>query len=153
LTESVSVRRAQPADLDSLLALYTELAEGRDVSVPAAAPAAAPILAAIVADPARHLRVATVGGKAVGSVDMVVVPNVTHHGRPWAVVENVIVAEAHRRTGVGACLITVVLDEARAAGCYKVLLHSGKQRTWAHSFYRSLGFEAVAEGFKFYFDR
>lgn len=149
----MSVRRARPADLDGLLALYTELAEGRDGSVPAAAPAAGRILTAIVDDPARRLTVATVGGEVVGSVDLVVVPNITYHGRPWAVVENVIVAEEHRRTGVGARLMTAVLDEARAAGCYKVLLHSGKQRTWAHSFYRSLGFEAVAEGFKLYFDR
>jgi len=42
---------------------------------------------------------------------------------------------------------------ARAAGCHKAGLLSGKQRTQAHNFYRSVGYEPVCEGFKLYFDR
>jgi hypothetical protein len=37
---------------------------------------------------------------------------------------------------------------ARAAGCYKVQLPSGKRRVEAHEFYRSLDLDVVAEGFK-----
>ena len=43
------------------------------------------------------------------------------------------------------------IRRARAANCYKLQLISGKQRGPAHSFYRNLGLEAVAEGFKVYF--
>ena len=46
-----------------------------------------------------------------------------------------------------------LLEVARDAGCCKIQLLSGKPRAEAHAFYRSLGFEAVAEGFKLYFDR
>ena len=42
---------------------------------------------------------------------------------------------------------------ARTAKCHKVGLLSGKTRTDAHAFYRSVGYEAVSEGFKLYFDR
>ncbi len=45
-----------------------------------------------------------------------------------------------------------LIDLARAAGCCKVQLLSGKHRAEAHEFYRSLGLEPVAEGFKIYFD-
>ena len=46
-----------------------------------------------------------------------------------------------------------VIDAARSAGCYKVQLLSGKHRAAeAHEFYRRLGFEAVAEGFKLFSD-
>ena len=66
--------------------------------------------------------------------------------------ENVIVAAAYRRTGVGRALMQYAIDQARAAGCYKLQLTSGKQRAPAHAFYRSLGLDAIAEGFKIYFD-
>ena len=87
-----------------------------------------------------------------GTVDVLTVTNLTHGGRPWAVVENVVVAGAHRRRGIGRALMHEAMGQARRAGCYKVQLTSGKHRADAHAFYRSLGFEAVAEGFKAYFD-
>jgi hypothetical protein len=46
----------------------------------------------------------------------------------------------------------VVTELARTAGCCKLQLVSGKPRAEAHEFYRSLGLDAVAEGFKIYFD-
>jgi len=40
---------------------------------------------------------------------------------------------------------------ARDSGCYRIILNSDKRRTEAHHFYRALGFEASAEGFRLYF--
>jgi ribosomal protein S18 acetylase RimI-like enzyme len=93
-----------------------------------------------------------VDGDVVGTADLVVVPNLTHRGEPWAVLENVIVTSSHQRMGVGSALLEHLIDVARAARCCKIQLLSGKHRTWAHEFYESMGFEAVAEGFKLYFD-
>ena len=80
------------------------------------------------------------------------VPNLTHGCEPWAIVENVIVASAARRTGVGRALLGHLIELARKAGCYKLQLVSGKHRAEAHEFYRSMGLDAVAEGFKIYLD-
>lgn len=66
--------------------------------------------------------------------------------------ENVIVGEAIRGRGAGAALLEHLIDLARASGCYKVQLHSGKQRLDAHRLYRRVGFLPVAEGFMLYFD-
>jgi len=71
---------------------------------------------------------------------------------PWAVVENVIVSGEIRGRGAGTALLEHLLKLVPAAGCYKVQLHSGKQRVDAHRPYRRLGFWTVAEGFKLYFD-
>ena len=60
-------------------------------------------------------------------------------------------AQRHRRAGVGAALMRSALAEVTKAGCYKMQLHSGNQRSGAHAFYRAFGMEAVAEGFKIYF--
>jgi predicted N-acetyltransferase YhbS len=151
--DGIPVRRAGRNDIESLLALYTELAEGRNVAAPVPAAKSRPILDAIMADPMRHLLVATVGAEVAGSVDLIIVPNLTNHGRPWAIIENVIVAQAHRRSGIGKALMRCAIDEARLADCYKVQLLSGKekQRTAANTFYRSLGFNEVAKGFKIHF--
>jgi hypothetical protein len=43
------------------------------------------------------------------------------------------------------------VSRARESGCYKVQLMSDVRRGEAHSFYRSLGFEPSAHGFRLYF--
>lgn len=92
-------------------------------------------------------------GRIVGSADLAIMPNITHRGTPWGIVENVIVASSARRRGAARALFTEIERIARAAGCHKVGLLSGKQRAEAHDLYRSVGYEPVSEGFKLYFDR
>jgi GNAT superfamily N-acetyltransferase len=110
------------------------------------------VLAEILADPRRELTVAELDGRIVGTADLLVVPNLNHHSQPWAIVENVVVADAARRKGVGRALMEHLIALARDAGCCKLQLLSGKHRAPAHALYRSVGLEAVAEGFKIYFD-
>jgi GNAT superfamily N-acetyltransferase len=77
------------------------------------------------------------------------VPNLSHKGRPWAQVENVIVDASERGAGYGEQMMRFALDAAREAGCYKLVLTSNKQRDEAHRFYRRLGFRASHEGFRY----
>ncbi|HEV2371351.1 MAG TPA: GNAT family N-acetyltransferase [Streptosporangiaceae bacterium] len=150
--DPVLIRPATPDDLDDLLTLYREMAEGRPAAQPADARSARPIFQAILADPVRHLQVAAIGTHLVGSADMIIVANLPHDARPWAVIENVIVAASARRQGVATALMHRLMAIASSAGCYKVQLMSGKQRTPAHALYRKLGFTAAAEGFKIFLD-
>jgi GNAT superfamily N-acetyltransferase len=150
---NILVRRAREADLAEILSLYEELSGSQRTAAPGDRVTSEPVLAAILADPRRHLTVATVESQLVGTADLLVVPNLTHRGKPWAIVENMIVASAARRTGVGTALMSRLIELARGAGCCKLQLVSGKHRAEAHEFYRSLGLDAVAEGFKIYFDR
>lgn len=146
------IRRASPSDLSALLSLYGELAGAKVTAVGGDRASSEPLLTEILADPRRTLLVAVRGDQLIGTTDLLIVPNLTHRGKPWAIVENVIVAGTARRTGVGRALMEQVIELAREAGCYKLQLVSGKHRSEAHSFYRSMGLEAVAEGFKIYFD-
>ena len=146
------MRRARLSDLAALLSLYQKLAGEKRSALPAGAERAEAILREILEQPSRQLLVAEVDGKLAGTADMVIVSNLTHDGLPWAIVENVVVAEEHRRQGVARRLFEQLFETARAYGCCKVELVSGKHRTGAHAFYRSVGMAAVAEGFKLYFD-
>jgi len=150
--DEVIVRGARPSDLGRLLALYAELAGEKASAAPAGIDRSRPVLELILAQPSRHLLVAELGGALAGTVDMLIVSNLTHGAMPWAIVENVVVAERHRGRGIGRRLFERAFELAREADCCKVQLISGRQRTGAHAFYRSLGMEAVAEGFKLYLD-
>ncbi len=61
-------------------------------------------------------------------------------------------SEKSRGQGAGTALLMHLINSAQDSGCYKVQLHSGKQRVDAHRLYRRVGFGPVAEGFKLYFD-
>jgi GNAT superfamily N-acetyltransferase len=84
--------------------------------------------------------VATTGDDIVGTADLLVVPNLTHSSRPWAIVENVIVDEAMRGRGAGRALFNEILAITVEARCYMVQLVSLNHRHEAHAFYARLGF-------------
>ena len=147
---AVEVREAEDRDLDAVLHLYEQLADGQDGSMPADPGGAAAILAEIRSVSGRALLVAVVDERVVGTADCLIVVNLTHAGRPWAIVENVVVDADTRRAGIGSALMGDVLQRAEEAGCYKVQLISRKDRPAAHDFYRSLQFEPSAEGFRRY---
>jgi GNAT superfamily N-acetyltransferase len=151
--DSALIRPATMDDLDGLITLYQEFFDGSPVKMPASPAQARPVLTEILATPTRHLHVAvSASGQVVGSADLVIAANLTHHARPWAVIENVIVTKPARRQGIATALFRRLTQIAVGAGCYKIQLLSGKQRTEAHAFYQAAGFTAAAEGFKLYFD-
>lgn len=150
----MEVRVARAEDLPALLALLEELpanappAPTERLTVPAAV---ADVWPRILSQAGRVVLVAVDGVEVVGTADFLIVPNLTHGGAPWAAVENVVVRGMHRRQGVGRALMDAVLTRARAGGCYKVQLLSNEARTGAHAFYRALGFQTNAQGFRYYF--
>jgi GNAT superfamily N-acetyltransferase len=148
---SLIVRPANRYDIDAIVSLYGQLAEDRIESLPATE-LAVRIFESIAAQPGRAILVALAEDRVIGTADMLIVANLTHHGRPWAVVENVIVDRRHRRGGVGTALMSEITHRCRDAGCYKVQLLSRRDRRGAHAFYERLGFAAAAEGFRLYFD-
>jgi len=150
---SVEVRPAVAADLPALIDLYEQLVEGFGSGPQLSLAEAEAIFSAIAADPDRTLLVATVDGVVAGTVDLLVVrPSLTHRGRPWAAVENVVTGTGYRRQGVGRALMEEAARRSREAGCHRLQLLSRMQRTGAHAFYRAIGMEPSAQGFRLYFD-
>jgi GNAT superfamily N-acetyltransferase len=90
-------------------------------------------------------------GIVVGTTIMAVLPGFAHGTSPFAVVEYVVVDEKYRSKGIGKVLMKSVISLAKSAGCYKIMLTSDNRRERAHKFYKSLGFEPSAQGFRFYF--
>ena len=102
----------------------------------------------IEADERQQLFVVEDGGRVVGTVCLIIVPNLSHEGRPYALVENVVVDETERSAGYGELLMRHAIAEAQRAGCYKLALTSNKRRPDAHRFYQRLGLRATSEGYR-----
>jgi GNAT superfamily N-acetyltransferase len=142
-----TVRPATEQDITPILELYQELTgERNDLT----RYETGPTLAEIAAMPGHELLVAEEDGVVVGTMVLLVVPNLSHGALPWAMVENMVVDGKYRRRGIGRLLMEYAIARARQAGCYKVQLLSNKKRHQAHRFYRSLGFKASAHGFRVY---
>ncbi|MFC1952712.1 GNAT family N-acetyltransferase [Chloroflexota bacterium] len=97
-----------------------------------------------------ELLVAEEQGKIVGTMVLIIVPNLSHVGLPWAGIENVFVDSSYRRLGIGKLLMNYAETRAKECGCYKIQLISDKRREEAHLFYQSLGYEASGHGFRLY---
>ena len=148
--EAAAVRRASVDDLADLVRLYRHLVGDDPTHQATSGNDSADLLGHILDQPGRVLLIATLDDQVVGTADLVIVANLTHLGRPWGAVENVVVDETVARQGVGRSLMEAVLEHCRAAGCFKVQLLSRKDRAGAHRFYEALGFEPLAEGYRLY---
>jgi GNAT superfamily N-acetyltransferase len=142
-----NVRTARANDLDAHLALYAELSPNNAGTDRATAALAFDELLTL---PHTTLLVAEDRGAVIGTVTLVVVPNLTHQARPWAQLENMVVTERVRGTGVGKTLLAAALGIAWNAGCYKVQLQSANHRSAAHRFYERNGFSASSSGYRLY---
>lgn len=102
--------------------------------------------------PGNEVVVAEVGGRVVGTCQLLVFRHLQERGGRCAEIESMHVEEAMRGSGVGSVLLQAVIERARAAGCYRIQLTSNKLRPDAHRFYTRHGFTASHEGFKLYLD-
>jgi GNAT superfamily N-acetyltransferase len=127
------IEPAGKGDLAAVLGLYAQLFE-RD---PAPADAEA-IWRRLLASEQTTVYVARVAGAAVGTCTLTIVPNLGRSGRPYALMENVVVDAGQRGTGVGRTLVKAVIAQALAADCYKVSLSTGRPETVG--FYEACGF-------------
>ena len=146
-----TIREATEADLPQLVALLAQLAP----DVPEREDASSPlpyeyhlVLRQIIETPGQHIYLLEERGKIVGTAALSVIPNVSHKGTPYAIIENVVVDAKVRSKGYGGLLMHHAIEEARRAGCYKVGLTSNKRRKNAHRFYERLGFQRTHEAFR-----
>ena len=149
-TRTAGVRDAREADLPRLVELLAQLSPATPLEVEATPPLSSErqAFAQIQADPRQRLLVVEAEGLVLGSAVLIIVPNLSHQGRPYAIAENVVIDASQRGAGHGELLMRYIVGEAREAGCYKLSLTSNKERKDAHRFYERLGFRATHEGYR-----
>jgi Acetyltransferase (GNAT) family. len=100
--------------------------------------------------PICALFVAERAGAVIGTFAITIIPNVSHCGRRWAVIENVVVDERGRESSVGTVMMQHAIARAQAQGCFRVVLSSSMHRGGSHKFYRGLGLEPFGYSFSLF---
>lgn len=150
MTVQVVVRRAVPGDLTDVVRLLAQLAPAWTAGpeIPQVTARDELVWSAILAEDRRVVLVAEGSGSVAGVADVVVVASLLDGGVPHAVLDSLVVDAPCRGRGIGRALVSGVRRAARDAGCCRVELLSSKDLSRAHAFYRTVGFGAVAEGFR-----
>ena len=143
---TASLREASSADLEALLGLYEllEFKPAQSLSLEAARVR----FKRYQEYPNYRVYVAELGEAIVGPFALIIVDSVAHSGKPFAVVEDVVVSEDFQGRGIGKRMMEFAMCRCKEFGCYKLALSSHLKRQKAHSFYESLGFEK--HGFSFF---
>jgi len=132
-----TLRRADDRDLAGVLRLYAHLNTSDPILD---ADEAAEIWKAILSNEVLHLIVVEEANRLVSSCLLLIVPNLTRGGRPFAIIENVVTDPDYRRRGLGTMVLRFALDIAWDANCYKVMLATGRKDEATLSFYERSGF-------------
>lgn len=136
-----SIRKACPGDAEALQELYLHHLtayppkESQDVRQWIG------LLTEIEKDPQYYLLVGVWNGRVVSSVSLIIIKNLTHNLRPYAVVENVVTHENFRNSGFASALLGRAGEIACENGCYKIMLMTGSKRESTLRFYERNGFD------------
>ena len=145
MEEGFSIRAAQPSDLEGLLALYQHLNPSDEkISLELAASR----LDDINRLPGSAVLLGLLGEVLFASCTLIVIPNLTRGGKPYALIENVVTDARYRGRGYGTRLLHAAVQAAWSADCYKVMLLTGSKQPSTLRFYESAGFEQSKTGFQ-----
>ncbi|AYG66853.1 MULTISPECIES: GNAT family N-acetyltransferase [unclassified Rhizobium] len=141
----IVIRPVVAADLPTLLALYQHLNAEDPILEPQLAESR---LAEILAHHGMTIFAGFDGDKAVSSVTLVVIPNLTRGGASYALIENVVTHADYRQRGLGGTVIRKAIASAWKKNCYKVMLLTGSKNPATLRFYANCGFTQDKTGFQ-----
>lgn len=142
---ALDVRSADHSDLPHLLSLYVHLNPDDMRCSPEDAIAALDRLSCYNGS---VILVATIKDALVTTCTLVVIPNMTRGGKPYALIENVVTHADYRGFGYGRMVLSAAVERAWKAGCYKVMLMTGSKKPSTLAFYEAAGFEQSKTGFQ-----
>lgn len=138
-------RGLERSDLGRLLELYRQLHPEDPTLTPQDAESKWRALSAF---PGSIILVGLVDDIVVASCTLVVIPNLTRGGSPYALIENVVTDAGYRRRGFGRAVLEAALSAAWRAGCYKVMLMTERKDPGTLAFYAAAGFKQSKTGYQ-----
>lgn len=138
------IRPITQHELPDLLALYEYFTPDNAISPEAVAA----VWEQICADDKLYYFGAEVDGKLVSTCNLTIILNLTHQGRPYGLIENVVTHPDYRKRGLASQGLDAALKTAWAQNCYKVMLLTGSKSEATLQFYENAGFKrGVKTGF------
>lgn len=131
------VREITEKDYEGLMKLYMQL---HDNPYPEKDNEMTKLWNKILADKDHHIIVAEEDGRIVSSCVCVIVPNLTHSQRPYALIENVITDTEYRKKGLATACLDYARELALRENCYKMMLLTGSKEESTLRFYERAGY-------------
>ena len=133
----IKIREIIQDDLEDLLKLYEQLGQNPFVQVDEHI---LTVWNKILQNKDYHIVVADVDGAVVSTCTCVIIPNLTHNQRPYAVVENVVTDQNFRGKGYATSCLNYAKEIAIKNNCYKLMLMTGSKKETTLNFYRNAGY-------------
>lgn len=134
------IREAVADDLEALLGLYVYLKKDIELVVDGQIEG---IWESILADRNHHVIIGVQNDELVSSCVLLVVPNLTHEHRPYALIENVVTHQAHRGKGYASAILEYAKAVAMGENCYKIMLLTGSKEKHVHQLYEKAGYNRL----------
>src|SRR5512145_2956993 len=131
---AIRIREARPGDEAAVVGLMRELAQTEGETTPLTETFAGTYLK----EPDCHILLAEVDGHSAGLLSYSVRPSLWHAG-PAALIEDVIVSQNCRNSGIGSALMAELLHRLQTAGFTEVSVAVMPNNEKAQRFYRSHG--------------
>jgi N-acetylglutamate synthase-like GNAT family acetyltransferase len=138
---AVTVRRARDADAHAIATLYQCLVSDGQINV------LPERVRALGNHPDTYLLVAEIGGAVRATALVNLCADAMYGHQPYALIENVVVAEECRRQGIGRALFSYIEMLCREHDCSKMMLLSANHRVDSHRFFERCGFMQRKRGF------
>ena len=145
MSVELTIRTADQSDLPSLLELYKQLHSNDEI---VSLEAAGKILVQLLRYAGSTIFLGLRDDIIVATCTLIVVPNLTRGGAPYALIENVVTDAQHRKQGYGKQILKAAVSSAWHHDCYKVMLLTGSRDPATLSFYEEAGFEQSKTGFQ-----
>ena len=133
----MEIREIHPDELEKLLLLYTHL---HDNPMPAIDDSIISLWKKIGSDPDHHIIVCVEQDDIISSCILLIIPNLTHGQRPYALIENVVTHSKHRSKGYATKVLEFARNIALKEGCYKIMLMTGSKEESILGFYEHAGY-------------
>ena len=131
---------ARVEHLSQVLELYAHLG---DNPVPEITSEIRELWAEILANPLQTVFLGVVDGRVASTCVVIVVKNLTHNQRPYAIVENVVTHPDFRGNGYATAVLDAARNLARQNHCYKISLTTGTKQDSTMNFYRRAGYNSA----------
>lgn len=131
------IREIMESDYVGLMKLYMQL---HNNPFPEKDNSMAELWNRILKDKDHHIIVAQEDGEIVSSCVCVIIPNLTHGQRSYALIENVITHEAYRKKGLATACLNYAREIAEKENCYKMMLLTGSKQESTLKFYEKAGY-------------
>lgn len=137
--EELIIRKINVYDFANLSELYTNLNGNSPFRFDLDS---CKIWSRILADENYNIIVAEKNKEIISSCTIIIVPNLTHDMRPYALIENVVTAENHRNKGYATACLNFANEIALKNNCYKIMLMTGSKSENVDNFYRKAGYNS-----------